>query len=297
VRILSLLISFSTVLFVLLTTLLTAVILAGPYFVYAQFSSTNDTDTSQNIGVKITSPKVNQTIPIGELTVYGTSSDTPETSCQVYVDLNDVKPMQNVTGIGPGGPNDFSNWTFAYTQNYHLITEGPNELTSKISCFGGSNVSNLTTKYNSINVTGSTDPTTTSIPAATRSQGIGNSTAGFHSIGPFSILPQYLVASTNKSLYHDDEYGSNSDIENGTEKEEAANDIKKDKDSSKSQTIEHLITLKVEKNTNGPNNNIQFKLHSGNFNSDSGFEAKDLNKHIRNLIKQKLDRVSERLLD
>ena len=64
------------------------------------------------MGVKITSPKANQTVPIGTLTIYGTSSDTPDTNCKVFVDWNNTKPMQNVTGIGPGGLDDYSKWTY-----------------------------------------------------------------------------------------------------------------------------------------------------------------------------------------
>ena len=30
--------------------------------------------------------------------------------------------------------NDFSQWTFRYTQDYQLIKQGANELTAKISC-------------------------------------------------------------------------------------------------------------------------------------------------------------------
>jgi hypothetical protein len=44
--------------------------------------------------------------------------------------------MQNVTAVGPSEEdNDFSQWTFTYTQDYQLIKEGANELTAKISCF------------------------------------------------------------------------------------------------------------------------------------------------------------------
>ena len=99
--------------FFALFTLLVFVILAVPIFVYAQSNFTNTTNSSQRIGVKITSPKANQTVPIGELTVNGTSSDSSQTNCQVFVDLNDTKPMQNVTGVGVGGPKDYSNWTFS----------------------------------------------------------------------------------------------------------------------------------------------------------------------------------------
>jgi hypothetical protein len=88
--------------FFTIITLLTSVLLTGPNFIHAQLSGTNTT-TSHKIGVKITSPKANQTVPLGELSIFGTSSDTQEANCQVYVDWNDTKPMQNVTGIGQGG--------------------------------------------------------------------------------------------------------------------------------------------------------------------------------------------------
>jgi hypothetical protein len=106
---------------------------------------------SNAVGVKITSPATGQKVPAGELKVSGTSTDNSTTDCRVYVDLNDVKPMQNTTALGPGGQNDYSNWTFTYTNRYHLISEEVNELTSKLSCIN--NPAN-TTKYYSVNVTG-----------------------------------------------------------------------------------------------------------------------------------------------
>lgn len=102
--------------------------------------------------VKITSPKGNnQQIPIGELVVSGTSSDNIDSDCTVYIDWNDLKPYQKVKATGAGGNEDYSSWTFAYTESYHLISQGTNELTSKITCY--SNPVNLTKHY-SINVTG-----------------------------------------------------------------------------------------------------------------------------------------------
>ena len=53
----------------------------------------------------------------------------------VSTDWNDLKPMQNVTAKGPGGANDYSNWTYTYNETYHNITPGINELTSKITCY------------------------------------------------------------------------------------------------------------------------------------------------------------------
>ncbi len=292
--------------------------LAGHYFVYAQISNTDTTYTPQKIGVKIISPKANQTVPIGELTIYGTSSDTPETNCQVYVDWNDAKPMQIVTGTGPGGPNDYSNWTFTYTQNYHLISEGTNDLTSKISCYGNSSVSNVTTKYYSINVTGSTNPNNLGIPTASDSPASDNSTTEFHSAGYPRILPQYSNAIANNSHYFGNEvpkstsyaafnnnfsspskqeqsndghdstsntktYNASDDINNKT------SDNKKD-EKIKFQSIKYFMSLKIEKTKNGQNN-LKFKWHNGDLNSE------DVSKYIHNLIKEKLNRVSERLLD
>ena len=85
--------------------------------------------------IQITSPQDGQQVPPGELTIQGISSDDEETDCQVYADVNDVTPMRNVTASGPSEEdNDFSQWTFTYTQDYQLIKQGENELTAKITC-------------------------------------------------------------------------------------------------------------------------------------------------------------------
>src|SRR5215475_11222434 len=107
--------------------------------------------SNQVMGVKITSPTDGQRVPVGELKIAGTSTDNPTTDCQVYVDVNDIKPLQITNATGVGGQNDYSNWTYTYTANYHLITEGINELTAKLAC--DSNPINVT-KWYSVNVTG-----------------------------------------------------------------------------------------------------------------------------------------------
>jgi hypothetical protein len=108
------------------------------------------------IGVKVTSPTTGQQVPTGELTISGTSTDNATTDCTVYADWNNTKPFQTAIATGPAGVNDYSRWTFTYTKDYHLITNGTNNLTSKLSCFDESDVgstANLTKSY-SVNVIG-----------------------------------------------------------------------------------------------------------------------------------------------
>jgi hypothetical protein len=70
----------------------------GP--VVAQTPETTSTTVPGLPTNQITSPKDGQQVPPGELTIQGISSDDEETDCQVYADVNDVTPMQNVTATG-----------------------------------------------------------------------------------------------------------------------------------------------------------------------------------------------------
>ena len=121
--------------------------------------------------IEITSPSQGQQVPIGELTISGTSADNSTTNCQVDVDWNDQKPYQKTLATGPGGVNDFSNWTFTYTDNYHLITNGTNELTAKLSCTDNlipvawdtvDVLGTTSTSNNTVDILGTTTNTTTS---------------------------------------------------------------------------------------------------------------------------------------
>jgi hypothetical protein len=103
------------------------------------------------LGLKITSHEQGQEVPVGELTISGTSTDNSTSDCIVYADVNDMKPFQKAIATGPGGVNDYSTWNFTYTSSYHLITNGTNELTAKLSCV--SSPTNLT-KWNSVIVVG-----------------------------------------------------------------------------------------------------------------------------------------------
>ena len=104
--------------------------------VVAQTPETSSSTTAPGLPtIQITTPQDGQQVPPGELAIQGISSDDEETDCQVYADVNDVTPMRNVTASGPSEEdNDFSQWTFTYTQDYQLIKQGENELTAKITC-------------------------------------------------------------------------------------------------------------------------------------------------------------------
>ena len=103
------------------------------------------------LGVKITSPISGQQVIEGVLTIFGISTDNSTTDCNVFADWNNLKPMQKVMPTGPSGENDYSSWTFTYTNKYHLIIQGANELTAKLSCITGPFNS---TKYYSVKVQG-----------------------------------------------------------------------------------------------------------------------------------------------
>ena len=117
--------------------------------------------------VTIESHEEDQLAPIGPLTISGISSDDSTTDCEVYLDWNDLKPFQkakpnainnnnnnnnNNTNLVNAVPReDFSNWTYTFTKDYHEIANGTNELTAKLSCLA---YPNNYTKFTSVNITG-----------------------------------------------------------------------------------------------------------------------------------------------
>ena len=141
-------------------------------FLYSEAQTLPQQSSFQPPGVKITSHVAGQKVLTGELTISGTSTDNPNTECQVYTDLNDINPMQKVKAIGLGGNNDYSEWTYTYNSAYQLIQNGTNNLTSKISCVDTAS-SNLT-KWNSVNVTGVDGLAVLSQPSITNV--VGNTT-------------------------------------------------------------------------------------------------------------------------
>jgi hypothetical protein len=100
--------------------------------------------------VTITSPKDGQQVPIGkDLQVIGTSNPNAASDCHTTVNLNRVKPNQPVVANGPGGSNDYSQWSFTITSNYAPIKEGQNRITARISCD-----TNTLKQFAHVNVTG-----------------------------------------------------------------------------------------------------------------------------------------------
>lgn len=129
---------------------------SGTVLALMMFTNIGSVDV-YGIAIKIDSPLGNQQVPVGELTISGTSTDNSTSQCQVYVDWNNLKPYQLATPTGSNGSSDFSSWNFTYTSKYHLIQTGLNDLTSKITCLVPPTGPTVT-KWYSINVTGTTSP-------------------------------------------------------------------------------------------------------------------------------------------
>ena len=134
-------------------------------------------------GVKILSPGSGKQIPVGNLTIFGISTDNEKSDCTVTVDWNNQKPFQKAKATGPYGEDDYSSWTYTYSASYHTIGKGLNDLTSKLECLKNSKV---TTKWHSINVSG----------VVTNDSNLSSDLV-FHD--PLGILPQLNTVSTKPS--------------------------------------------------------------------------------------------------
>ena len=195
------------------------------------------------LSIKITSQNQNQTVPANKpLKISGVSSDNSNSNCIVYADWNDLEPMQKANASGPNGINDYSNWTFTYTSKYHLITEGTNELTSKLDCGSGGNSGSE--KYYTVNVTGVSEPL--SPPSSYENN---NSNSVINSPPPFSS-PVSNSYSDNDDNSDDDNNGDDSDDE-GADQEFSSIDNGKDEKSGKDK--ENKKGPSGESNGKGPN--------------------------------------------
>jgi hypothetical protein len=117
-------------------------------------SSSSPTPTLPAHAVTITSPKDGQQVPVGrDLQVTGTSMPNAASSdCKITVNLNGIKPYQPVVANGPGGGNDYSQWSSTITSNYAPIQEGQNRITARIACGSDPNLK----QFVHANVTGIT---------------------------------------------------------------------------------------------------------------------------------------------
>ena len=123
-------------------------------------NTTTSRSQQQPHGVRITSPTKGQQMQVGQdLVIAGTSAGNAASSCQVSVIVNGIKPYQNATPTGSREPGDYSKWSFMLTPKYTALKEGQNKITVKFSC--GNDPRSLS--HNSVNVTGVSANTTTSI--------------------------------------------------------------------------------------------------------------------------------------
>ena len=59
-----------------------------------QSATPTNTDIPSPPTIQISSHQDGSQVPVGELTIQGTSSDNQESNCQVYADVNDISPLQ-----------------------------------------------------------------------------------------------------------------------------------------------------------------------------------------------------------
>jgi hypothetical protein len=191
-------------------------------------------DTSlipQPLSIKITSHNQNQTVAANRpLTIIGVSSDNVNSNCTVYADWNDQKPLQQTTPTGPNGINDYSNWTFTYTGDYHLVTEGANELTSKLDCGTGQ------VKYNTVNVTGVYDQQPQLVGAMADNNKTTSSSVDDPSAFPDQSTAPPLSSNTDgiEDNNSDDEGSDADDSNNGDVTEEDIEDLFEENDETES---------------------------------------------------------------
>ena len=232
-------------------------------FLYAQQQqlTQNTTPTrsaTSAIGVKITSPARGQQVPVGSLTISGTSkANTNSNDCTVYAIWDHLKPYQKVEPTGLGGSDDYSNWAFTYTSAYHLITNGTNQLTAKISCLASSST-NLTKWYsiNIIGVSAALNQTETQVPIhnTTTSDTASSILANSSSI-PSPLTKVNLnnsndnnddeedssngKADRNKAVHKQDNTANNSNNDDDSKTDNSSHKPHEKHDNSKSKTTTH----------------------------------------------------------
>jgi hypothetical protein len=268
-------------LILLLTTIFFCFVQAnssGNYTSYAQGQTLQSRDyqaqqTSPSIepglSVKITSPSNGQNVSTGQLTISGTSTDTSIRECEVYADWNDRKPFQRVVEAGSEGKGDYSRWNYTYTADYHEITNGTNELTSKISCLASP--TNLT-KWYSINVTG-IEGLISSRNDSSKSANLeqGNSMPNIINVSsPITTISPAEITATRHGSYADLE-GSDRSLENDNDDVHDVDDnVSEDRDEGdEEKNGENGFTIEnIHDNEGADNGNTELILNENNQEED-----------------------------
>jgi hypothetical protein len=289
-------------------TLLFVSSIAIPYSsLYAQqqqLKQNNSTSTAI-AGVKITSPTRDQQVPVGSLKISGTSTDKATSKdCTVYVIWDHLKPYQKVLANGPGGNNDYSKWSFAYTSAYHLITNGTNELTAKISCLSSSSASNLT-KWYSINVTGvaaplnqmeTPVPTTTTIPNTTTSD-TASSAFTNSSLFPSPLTRVNLNNSNDNNDNEEEEDSSNTKVDKnkGDHKEDnTASNNNNNNDDDDSKTTNNSSPKPHDKDDNSKSKTATHH-HDGHGEKEAKHIIKEKIKEVKHKIKHLKNEINKEI--
>jgi hypothetical protein len=85
-------------------------------------------------------PAKGQQVPVGNITISGTSSSNATNNCTVSVIINGIRPYQQATSTGNKGPNDYSNWTFSATTKYSTIPLRSRSKPWRVSCWTAKNM-------------------------------------------------------------------------------------------------------------------------------------------------------------
>ena len=268
-------------LILLLTTIFFCFVQAnssGNYTSYAQGQTLQSRDyqaqqTSPSIepglSVKITSPSNGQNVSTGQLTISGTSTDTSIRECEVYADWNDRKPFQSVVEAGSEGKGDYSRWNYTYTADYHEITNGTNELTSKISCLASP--TNLT-KWYSINVTG-IEGLISSRNDSSKSANLeqGNSMPNIINVSsPITTISPAEITATRHGSYADLEGSDRSSENDNDDVHDVDDNVSEDRDEGdEEKNGENGFTIEnIHDNEGADNGNTELILNENNQEED-----------------------------
>jgi peptidoglycan/xylan/chitin deacetylase (PgdA/CDA1 family) len=239
---------------------------------------TSSASTLPDNAVTITSPQDSQKVPVGQdLEVTGTSMANAASDCKITVNLNRVKPYQPAVAAGPGGANDYSQWSITLTSKYASIEEGQNRIAAKISC---SNDPNLK-QFAHVNVTGvasSSLPPSVSdtVPQSLPPPQSNPQTQSGVPASPSSTLPDNAVTITSPTQdksYSFSSYGKTSDIYRGDSIQGGVPIPKASSSSIQTTSNNNNIASNYDDKTNGGGNNLNGNDKVVMINFDDGYKS------------------------